>query len=60
MNNYKIKQLETMLSHEIGNGPNDGYGARLSHWFGDSKEITLDAGAIRALIEYYKGQEAER
>ena len=54
-NEYKVKQLMLMLSHEDGEGDDVGYGAHLSHWFGDSKPIQLDAGAIRALIDYYKG-----
>lgn len=54
---YKVKQLEAMLSHEIGNGLSDGYGAHLSHWYGDSKPIQIDAGALRLLIAYYSGEE---
>lgn len=55
-NEYKIKQLTLMLSHEIGNGPDDGYGAHLTHWYGDALPIQLDAGALRVLIRYYKGE----
>ena len=54
-NEYKVRQLLIMLSHEIGDGENDGYGANLTHWYGDSKPIRLDAGALKALIDYYKG-----
>ena len=55
MDDYKVKQLILMLSHEEGSGKDVGYGAHLSHWYGDSKPIQLDAGALRVLIEYYKG-----
>jgi len=53
MEEYKVKQLELMLSHEEGE---DGYGAHLTHWYGDSKPIQLDAGALKVLIKYYKGE----
>jgi hypothetical protein len=52
---YKVKQLTAMLSHEEGVGDDIGYGAHLSHWYGDSKPIQLDAGAIKVLISYYGG-----
>ena len=52
MDEYKIKQLKLMLSHEEGG---DGYGAHLTHWYGDAKPIQLDAGALKVLIEYYGG-----
>ena len=55
MDEYKVKQLEAMLSHEEGEGRDVGYGAHLSHWYGDSKPIQLDAGALRVLIQYYGG-----
>ena len=53
---YKVQQLQLMLSHEQGDGENVGYGANLSHWYGDAADIQLDAGAIKALIEYYGGK----
>lgn len=55
---YKVKQLKAMLSHEEGSGYDVGYGAHLSHWWGDSKPIQLDAGALKALIDYYSGVKA--
>lgn len=51
---YKIEQLELMLECETRNDENSGYGAHLSHWYGNAKEIRLDEDAIRALINYYK------
>lgn len=51
MDEYKVKQLKKMLAHETGEGEH--YGARLTHWFGDTNVLTIDAGGLRALIEYY-------
>lgn len=49
---YKVEQLKKMLAHETS--PNDThYGAHLSHWWGDAKDLTIDAGGLRALIDYY-------
>ena len=42
-----------MLSHEE-NKKEEHYGARLSHWYGDSNTLTIDAGGLRALINYYR------
>lgn len=53
MNEYKVKQLEIMLACELDH-KNGGYGAHLSYWYGDSKPINIDAGALRFLIDYYK------
>lgn len=53
MDEYKVKQLKLMLSHE--EGKDGGFGAHLTHWWGDSSPINLDAGALRVLIEYYGG-----
>ena len=51
MEEYKVKQLRQMLSHETGSGKH--YGARLSHWYNDTNTLTIDAGGLKALIEYY-------
>lgn len=55
---YKVKQLETMLAHETASGE-EHYGAKLSHWYGDTKTLTIDAGGLRALKEYYKTHRTE-
>ncbi|MCD8084582.1 MAG: hypothetical protein LUE86_14015 [Clostridiales bacterium] len=49
---YKVEQLTKMLKHET-NENTEHYGARLSHHAGDTKVLTIDAGGIRALIDYY-------
>lgn len=49
---YKVKQLQQMLAHETSNSE-EHYGARLSHWYGDAQVLTIDAGGLRALIDYY-------
>ena len=50
---YKIDQLKLMLQAEADKD-NGGYGARLSHWHGNAKDITIEADAIKALIRYYE------
>ena len=52
MDAYKVNQLKKMLSHEESK-KEEHYGARLSHWYGDSNTLTIDAGGLRALINYY-------
>ncbi len=52
MDDYKVKQLKQMLKHETSK-KEEHYGAHLSHWYGDSKPINIDAGGLRALIRYY-------
>ncbi len=52
MDEYKVKQLRQMLSHETSESE-EHYGARLSHWWGDTNTLTIDAGGLKALIEYY-------
>lgn len=52
MDEYKVKQLRQMLAHETGGGEH--YGARLSHWYGDARTLTIDAGGLKALIAYYE------
>jgi len=49
---YKVKQLEKMLAHETSK-TEEHYGAHLSHWYGDSKELIIDAGGLKALIRHY-------
>ena len=41
-----------MLAHETQEGVKH-YGAHLSHWYGDAKHLTIDAGGLQALIDYY-------
>lgn len=57
MDDYKVKQLRQMLSHETGN--EEHYGARLSHWYGDTRTLTIDAGGLKALIEYYSHNDTD-
>lgn len=52
MDAYKVEQLTKMLSHETSE-TEEHYGAHLSHWHGDAKPLTIDAGGLRALIDYY-------
>lgn len=49
---YKIVQLNKMLAHEESKTEVH-YGARLSHIYGDTNTLTIDAGGLRALIKYY-------
>ncbi len=49
---YKVKQLKKMLEHEESS-TEEHYGARLSHWWGDTNTLTIDAGGLRTLINYY-------
>ena len=49
---YKVEQLKKMLAHETQEGVKH-YGAHLSHWYGDAKHLTIDAGGLQALIDYY-------
>lgn len=49
---YKINQLKKMLAHEESK-TEEHYGARLTHWYGDTNTLTIDAGGLRALIKYY-------
>ena len=55
---YKVKQLEIMLAHETSETDTH-YGARLSHWWGDAKDLTIDAGGLRALIKYYSEHDTQ-
>lgn len=42
-----------MLAHETSKSE-EHYGARLSHWYGDTNTLTIDAGGLKALIRYYE------
>ena len=42
---YRESQVRTMLAHETD--PNEThYAARLSHWWGDAKDINIEADAL--------------
>ena len=58
---YKIEQIKKMLAHETGKGE-EHYGAHLTHWYGDTKPLTIDAGGLKALLRYYqkRGTGSER
>ena len=53
MDKYKVKQLRQMLAHETSENE-EHYGARLSHWYGDTNTLTIDTGGLKALIRYYE------
>lgn len=55
MDEYKVKQLQKMLKHE-SDERNPHYGARLIYWRRDAKPINIDAGGLKALIDYYSNQ----
>ncbi|WP_417042944.1 hypothetical protein [Dysosmobacter sp.] len=50
MDEYKVKQLRQMLAHETDSGEH--FGAWLSHWYGDTRTLTIDVGGLKALIAY--------
>lgn len=58
MDSYKVNELQKMLAHETSNSE-EHYGAHLTHWYGDSKPLTIDAGGIRALIRYYSEHDTD-
>lgn len=58
MDEYKVKQLRQMLAHETSENE-EHYGARLSHWYGDTRTLTIDAGGLKALIEYYSRHDTD-
>jgi hypothetical protein len=58
MDEYKVKQLKKMLEHETSKSE-EHYGARLSHWWGDTNTLTIDAGGLEALIEYYSKHDTD-
>lgn len=47
MDEYKVKQLRQMLAHETDSGEH--FGAWLSHWYGDTRTLTIDVGGLKAL-----------
>lgn len=55
---YKVEHLKKMLTHEISK-EEEHYGAHLTHHFGDSNSLTIDAGGLRALIEYYSHHDTD-
>lgn len=55
---YKVKQLQQMRAHEVS-ATEEHYGARLNHWYGDTKTLTIDAGGLKALIAYYSEHETD-
>lgn len=58
MDEYKVKQLHQMLAHETS-GCEEHFGARLSHWCGDTRTLTIDAGGLKALIAYYEQHDTD-
>lgn len=58
MDEYKVNQLKQMLAHETSKSEGH-YGARLSHWYGDTKSLTIDAGGLKALIRYYEKHDTD-
>ena len=48
---YKVQELLKMLKHETSE--KEHYGARLRHEASGAKVLTIDAGGIRALVNYY-------
>ena len=55
---YRAKQVGIMLSHETN--PNEThYSANLSHWYGDSKTINIEADALALLRKAYNGEYVE-
>lgn len=54
---YKVEMLKRMLAHETDLEKNH-YGANLQHAASDTKPLTIDAGGIQALIDYYSTHEA--
>ena len=55
---YKVDELLKMLRHETNENETH-YGAHLTHWIGDAKPLTIDAGGISALIIYYSNHDTE-
>ena len=55
---YKTDQLAKMLRFETTDGQVH-YGARLIHRESGAKDLTIDAGGIRALLKYYATHKTE-
>lgn len=58
MDAYKVEMLKKMLEHEESINE-EHYGASLSHWYGDTKHLTIDAGGLRCLVDYYSTHDTE-
>ena len=58
MDSYKVEHLKKMLEHETSK-TKEHYGARLSHWYGDSNTLTIDAGGLKALIRHYSKRDTD-
>lgn len=58
MDAYKVRRLQEMLEHEIAKDE-EHYGAHLSHWYEGTHPLTIDAGGLRALIEYYSNHNTD-
>ena len=56
LRDHKVKQLTEMLMFEEAQPPEGQYGAHLDHWSGHGTPINIDAGALRLLIRYYRGE----
>lgn len=56
LRDHKVKQLTEMLMFEEAQPPKRQYGAHLDHWSGHGTPINIDAGALRLLIRYYRGE----
>lgn len=55
---YREKQVRIMLAHETA--PNsEHYSAKLSHWWGDSKTINIEADALALLADAFAGKYIE-
>lgn len=52
MDSYKVGILKKMLEYEESKTW-EHYGATLQHWHGNINPITIDAGGLRCLIDYY-------
>ena len=55
---YKVRMLKLMLACETTPGVRH-YGANLQHASPDTKPLTIDAGGLRALIDYYGTHKAK-
>lgn len=55
---YRESQVRTMLAHETD--PNEvHYAAHLSHWWGDAKDINIEADALALLADAFAGKYIE-
>ena len=55
---YRESQVRTMLAHEMDPN-NEHYAARLSHWWGDAKDINIEADALALLADAFAGKYIE-